>query len=195
MMMLMRKPARQGRLQPRCGCSGILRNGGVETKDAGGGVDAYMSFLAVSLLPVIGEKLVQFDSDTDREWYGVLFLGPMLYVVGPMVQILGLVALRAQAREIKSRSSETVDALSMRGLVAQAAIFLLVGISFVFRIRVPSEELDEHLIVNLRMWYWTVGWATINNLIFTVAQGVLAWIAWRHKHDGGDLSERSALLE
>ena len=156
---------------------------------------AYLSFLAVSLFPVIGETLIEFDSDTDREWYEVLFLGPMLYLVGPMVQILGFAALRAQAREIRSRSSDTADALSVRGLIAQAVIFLLVGVSFVFRIRVPSEELDEHLIVNLRMWYWTVGWATINNVIFAVAQGVLAWMAWHRKEDGNNISERSALLE
>ena len=158
-------------------------------------VTAYLSFLAVSLLPVIGETLIEFDSDSDREWYEVIFFGPMLYVVGPIVQILGLAALRAQAREIRSRRSDAADAFSVQGLVAQAVVFLLVGISFVFRIRVPSEELDAHLIVNLSMWYWTVGWATINNLIFAVAQGVLAWIACGHKDDGGDLGERSALLE
>lgn len=160
-------------------------------------VTAYLSFLAVSLFPVIGEAVIEFDSDTDREWYGVLFIAPMLYVVGPMMQILGLAALRAQALEIRSRnSSDAADsALSVRGLVVQAAIFLLVGVSFVWRIKVPSEELDEHFIVNLHMWYWTVGWATINNVVFAVAQGVLAWIAWRHEAVGGHLSERSALLE
>jgi len=119
------------------------------------------------------------------------------YLVGPMMQILGLAALRAQAFEIRSRdSSDAADsALSMRGLVVQAVVFLLVGISFMWRIRVPSEELDEHFVVNLQMWYWTVGWATINNVIFAVAQGVLAWIAWCHEAVGGNLSERSALLE
>jgi hypothetical protein len=160
-------------------------------------VTAYLSFLAISLLPVIGEAVIEFDSDTDREWYGVLFIAPMLYLVGPMVQILGFAALRAQALEIRSRNSSdaTDSALSVRGLVVQAVVFLLVGISFVWRIRVPTEELDEHFIVNLQMWYWTVGWATINNVIFAVAQGVLAWMAWRHETVGGNLSERSALLE
>lgn len=156
-------------------------------------IAAFISFLAVSLLPVIGDTLIEFESDSDHEWYGALFvLGPMLYFFGPMVQILGLAALRAQAREIRSRDSDMADAVSIQGLIAQAVVFLLVGVSFVFRIRLPSEELDEHFIVNLRTWYWTVGWATINNLIFAVAQGVLAWIAWSHK--GGNLGERTALL-
>lgn len=160
-------------------------------------VIAYMAFPAVSLLPVVGETLMDFESETDRDWYEVLFLGPLLYLFGPLVQILGLAALRAQAREISSPGSDTTDALSVRGLVAQAVIFLLVGVSFVFHMRVPSEDQDEHLIINLQTWYWTVGWATINNVIFAVAQGVLAWIAWRHTDDEGegDLNERSALLE
>lgn len=157
---------------------------------------AYLSFLAISLLPVLGEALIEFDSDTDREWYGVVFIAPMLYLVGPMMQILGLAAFRSQAPEVRSKDSIAPDsALSVRGLVVQAVVFILVGISFVWRMRVPSEELDEHFVVNSRMWYWTVGWATINNVIFAVAQGVLAWIAWRHEDVGGILGERSTLLE
>jgi len=57
---------------------------------------AYLSFLAISLLHVIGEAVIEFDSDADREWYGVLFIAPMLYLVGPMMQILGLAAFRSK---------------------------------------------------------------------------------------------------
>ena len=156
---------------------------------------AYLCFLAISLLPFIGEAVIEFDSDTDREWYGVLFIAPMLYLVGPMMQILGLAALRTQALEIRSKDSSAADsALSLRGLVVQAMVFLLVGISFLWRMRVPSEELDEQFLVNLRMWYWTVGWATVNNVIFAVAQGVLAWMAWRHQDVGGIFGERIARI-
>lgn len=162
---------------------------------------AYTSFLAITLLPVLAEATtVSSGSDADREWYEVLFIAPLLYVVGPMVQILGLAALRAQAFEIrKARDSDdaAADALSVRGLVVQAVVFFLVGISFVWRMRVPSEELDEHFVVNLRLWYWTVGWATVNNLIFAGVQGGLAWIAWRPDGEdvGGGLGERRGLLE
>jgi hypothetical protein len=157
---------------------------------------AYLSFLAISLLPVIGEAMIKFDSDSDREWYGVLFIAPILYLVGPMMQILGLAAFRSQVPEIRSRDSSAADsALSLRGLVVQAVVFLLVGTSFLWRMGVPSEDLDEHFVVNLRMWYWTFGWATINNVIFAVAQGALAWIAWRHEDVEGIIDERSNLLE
>lgn len=155
---------------------------------------AYLAFLAVSLGPVIGETLIEFDSMSDRGWFEALYIAPMLYVLGPVVQILALGAFWSQASEMK-RSQSLDDALSTRGLAVQAVVFLLVGISFVWRMMIPVEELNEHFIVNLRMWYWTVGWATIDNLIFAVVQGVLAWIAWRQRGHGGDVRERSALLE
>lgn len=43
---------------------------------------------------------------------------------------------------------------------------------------------DAHFIVNLRDWHWLLGWATINNVIFGLGQGRLAWIASRQR--GGD---------
>lgn len=52
--------------------------------------------------------------------------------------------------------------------------------------------IDEHFIVNLHEWYWTVGWATVNNLAFALAQGILAWIISRR--GTGDDGERDALL-
>lgn len=143
--------------------------------------------------------MLDSDSRSGREWYETLYIVGPMYLLGPIVQILGFAALWAQASEIKrSRGSDgnaADDALSVRGLVAQAVVFLLVGLSFLWRMRLPEEEVDEHFIVNLRTWYWTFGWATVNNVILAVTQGVLALIAWRDKDDGGNLSERSALLE
>lgn len=154
------------------------------------------------LAPIILEALMPFDSSSDRNWFEALYIvGPMMFIIGPMVPYLGFAALWAQWSEMKRlRSARSSDgnaadnALSVRGLAVQAVVFLLVAVSFVWRMRIPDEELDEHFLVNLRMWYGTVGWATINTLIFAVPQGVLAWIAWRHKGDGGEIGERSALL-
>ena len=92
-------------------------------------------------------------------------------------------------------SNVAADALSVRGLRAQAVVFLLVGISFVWRLQLPSEELDKHFMYNLQLLYFSVGWATINNIIFAVVQGVLALIAWRHEDVGRDLGEGRLLLE
>jgi hypothetical protein len=79
----------------------------------------------------------------------------LLFMIGPVVQLLGIAAMRAQARETRSRGS--AGALSVQSLVIQAVIFLLVGISFAFRLKPPAEALNEHFIVNVREWYWLVG--------------------------------------
>jgi hypothetical protein len=111
-------------------------------------------------------------------------------MVGTVVQLLSIAAMRAQARETRSRGS--AGSLSVQSQVMQAVVFLLVGISFAFRLELPAEALDEHFIVNVREWYWLVGWATINNVMFALAQGWLAWIVSRL--GDGDDGERDALL-
>jgi hypothetical protein len=55
------------------------------------------------------------------------------------------------------------------------------------------EDYDEHLIVNLRDWYWLLGWATINNVIFGLGQGRMAWIA-SGQGGGEDHGEQDPLL-
>jgi len=150
-------------------------------------VAAFVSYAAITLIPAIGGAFIPAE---DREWPYAILVGTMLFIFGPLVQLLGFAALGVQARETIARSS--AGALSLRGLVVQAVVFLLVGVSFVFRVRLPSEELDEHWIVNARDWYWKVGWATINNLVFALTQAVLAYIVLRQ--DGTDSGERAALL-
>jgi uncharacterized membrane protein len=150
-------------------------------------VDTYLSFLAISLIPAVGQALIPRE---EREIITALFLCTLLFMVGPVVQLLGIAAMRAQARETRSRGS--ADALSVQSLVIQAVVFLLVGSSFASRLKLPAEALNEHFIVNVREWYWLVGWATINNVIFALAQGWLAWIVSRL--GDGDDGERNALL-
>jgi hypothetical protein len=166
---------------------------------------AYLVFVVISLVPTIAEQFIDFSNDTmsEHDWFDVLYIMMPMFVLGPIVQILGFVALWAQASEIKSRSPGKEDALSVKGLLVQAVVFLLVGLSFLWRLRIPAEEGEGegYWLADLREWYWTVGFATINNLIFAVVQGVLAWIAWWYnKGDGGEFEaeaatgERTALL-
>jgi hypothetical protein len=138
-------------------------------------------------VPAIG---LAYISPEHREWPSALLTGILLFLVGPIVQVLGIAAFRSQLHEFRSRGS--VGSLSLQGLLLQAVIFFLVGISFIFRLRLLPDMIDEHFIVDLRDWYWTVGWATTNNLVFALAQGILAWIVSRH--DEGDHGERDVLL-
>lgn len=166
---------------------------------------AYLTFVVTSLVPTIAEQFIDFSDDTmsEHDWFDVLYIMMPMFVLGPIVQILGFVAVWVQAsamRKSRSSGSDADDALSVRGLVVQAMVFLLVGLSFLWRMKIPEEEeWTGYWIVDLSKWYWTVGFATINNLIFAVVQGVLAFIAWRYKGAGGEIEEqvgeRTALLE
>lgn len=66
-----------------------------------------------------------------------------MFIIGPMVQILGFVALWAQWSETKKSrgaGAQADDALSVKGLMVQAVVFLLVGLSFLWRMRILEEE-------------------------------------------------------
>jgi len=150
-------------------------------------ITAYLLFLTVTVIPAIG--VVLMIPPEDRDWPTALLEFFWLFLLGPAIQLLGVAAFVVQALRIRRGSN---DVLSVQGLVVQAVVFFLVGISFLFRYRIPPEELDEHFIVNLRSWYWRFGWATINNVVFALAQGMLAWLVLRRKGDG--TGERAALL-
>lgn len=153
-------------------------------------VTAYWSFITVTLLPAIGMTLIPPE---DREWPATILEYCWLFLLGPVIQLLGIAAFMVQAWRTRRDSN---SALRVQGLTIQAVVFFLVGISFLFRYRVPPEELDEHFIVNLRSWYWRFGWATINNVVFAFAQGILAWLVSRRKsrRKDYDAGERTALL-
>lgn len=125
----------------------------------------------------------------ERDWPSALLEFFWLFLLGPAIQLLGVAAFVVQAWRVKQGSD---SALSVQGLAIQAVVFFLVGISFLYRYRIPPEELNEHFIVNLRSWYWRWGWTTINNVVFALAQGILAWLVSRRK--GDDADERTALL-
>jgi len=139
-------------------------------------------------MPAVG---VMWIPSEDRDWPSALLGGFWMFLLGPPIQLLGFAAFIAQVW--KTRRSVTNDALSVQGLVAQAVVFFLVGTSFFYRYRVPPEELSEHFIVDLRDWYWSWGWATMNNVVFAVGQGMLAWLmAWRRRETAD--GQRTALL-
>lgn len=134
----------------------------------------YLSFLSITLVPAI---LLVCTSKDERGWYSALLSGGLVYIAGPFAQSMGLVALWAQARETIVQHEK--GSLSIDVLFAQAFVFLLVGISFIFRLRLRAEHWKYCLSNALRSWHWLVGWAKLNNLIYALAQGILRPIALR----------------
>ncbi|KJY00693.1 hypothetical protein TI39_contig316g00002 [Zymoseptoria brevis] len=162
---------------------------------------SFVSFTAITLAPTIFEAFIPKD---DRIWYtaGLDYL--LFFLLAPIMQLLGLVALHVQVRETKSRT--TLGALSVEGLYAQTLVFTL-GASMVFRVKMLPEYWDGNpslpperntplakLWMGIVGWYEMVGWATLDNLIFAFAQGSLWWIA-RRQSVGGGFGERGPLLE
>ncbi|KAF7196965.1 hypothetical protein HII31_01883 [Pseudocercospora fuligena] len=120
---------------------------------------AFFSFLAVSLIPALGEIFVAED---DRAIYGALLTAVWLFILGPMMQLLGIAAFCVQARETMSRGEP--GALSISGLLIQSVVFFVVGVSFLLRLKMPSETWQGPYMAGMRDWYWRVGWATINQI-------------------------------
>lgn len=85
---------------------------------------AYLVFVVISLVPTIAEQFIDFSNDTmsEHDWFDVLYIMMPMFVLGPIVQILGFVALWAQASEIKSGSPGTEDALGVKGLLVQGML-------------------------------------------------------------------------
>jgi uncharacterized protein with PQ loop repeat len=134
----------------------------------------YLAFFFITMVPTI---LLAFDDyDEDNGWTSMVFglvLGFLTDLVAPFVQLAGLLAFLPQARSIYKHHG--TGSISVRGLFVQAVVFLLVGISFIFRLKLPAKSWrNDHPV---SQWYEVVGWATINNLIFALAQGLLGWIA------------------
>jgi hypothetical protein len=150
---------------------------------------AYMAFLSITLIPTL---LLASESTAEQGWDSSLLAGALVYLIAPLVQLLGVIAFFAQARTtIATRGRQEENSLSVQGLFGQAVVFALVGVSFMFRLKLPAKKWKYYIWNVLREWYWLVGWATLNNCVFAVAQGVLGWIAVRQRRwkvvEGGDV--------
>ena len=142
---------------------------------------AYLAFLGITLVPTLVEATIP---QKERVFYTMMLSG-IFVLLGPIVQILGVAAGIAQARKINS--THMPHALSLLGLVVQSAVFLAVGVSFIFRFRLPDQYWDRPVRFALKDWYWRVGWATVNNIIFALVQGMLAALVWwRRRNSSND---------
>lgn len=105
-----------------------------------------------------------------------LFLSMLPYLcVTPVVTILLVSALPLQARETKAQP----DALSMASLAAQAAVFAMVAVSWMYRV---IYEKGEESYPGLEMrWYLIYGFPAVNSGSFAVIQFVLLYLAKKHE--------------
>jgi hypothetical protein len=105
----------------------------------------------------------------------------------PVMTMLAAAALWAQAPAIVR--PDGARALSLEGLAAQAVVFALLALSWLWRLRWPGSGV---MIVS---WYQCVGFVSVDHAVFAVVQGVLLWIAVRRSRQGATTaSDREPLI-
>lgn len=100
--------------------------------------------------------------------------------------MLAAAALGAQA---PAMGPDGARALSLEGLAAQAVVFALLALSWLWRLRWPGPG------VMIATWYQCVGFVSVDHAVFAVVQAVLLWIAVRRSRQGATAaSEREPLI-
>lgn len=67
--------------------------------------------------------------------------------------------------------------------------FLLVAVSWIFRVNFPWEKLEQYSLSIFWFWYEVIGWASFDNLVFALVQAVLWYMVSRRLDEGSDVSE------
>lgn len=106
-------------------------------------------------------------------------------IINPVVTIIAICSLFIQI--------SNATALSILGLASQAFVFALVALSWTARVRFP--DIDRYSLGILITWYQLVGWATVDNAIFSIMQLILFYVA-RHRQRGTSISaDQEPLLD
>ncbi|KAI1080204.1 hypothetical protein F5B20DRAFT_119032 [Whalleya microplaca] len=130
----------------------------------------YVLFFLISVGPVIFEAtLSPTDGSPDRRLVSAIFFGVHNVLMNPIITIIACVALVPQVVEIQSH--QKVGALSVSGLSAQAFVFTLVALCWLFRFELSWTD------AGFVWWYRLAGWAAVNNFIFAVVQAALLLIS------------------
>ncbi|KAJ5380631.1 uncharacterized protein N7496_003059 [Penicillium cataractarum] len=133
----------------------------------------YILFTSISLMPLfiddINHEIFGPLDDPYRKWAEALFGGYHLLFLNPIVTIMALFAYSFQARAIRTLPAGDLKALSLRGLLTQGVMFVVVAISWTMRVKFASFG-DVILYGAFWSWYQMVGWAAVDNAIFALGQ-------------------------
>ncbi|KAL4746635.1 hypothetical protein BDW72DRAFT_197483 [Aspergillus terricola var. indicus] len=97
-------------------------------------ISIYIGFLMRSVIPQFYDALGGFDglAKSEREWLLVFFVAGHLARVNPVLTVLALLSAAFQARRILQ--GPVANKFSAPSLAAQAIIFALVAVSWVWRV-------------------------------------------------------------
>lgn len=137
---------------------------------------AYATFLLISIIPLLIIAAMSFShGDMGYE----LLMGFITFIhqlnSSPVMPIAEGVAFLMQARHITS--VQFPNALSLSGLAIKAVVFLVVAITWIWRIWFPYE-LGIHPIRDfLPAWYEFIGCFVVDNIVFAAGQLAILWLA------------------
>ena len=156
-------------------------------------VIVYLAFVLISLaLVAYGATIPEDAHKSARSWFFALFFGYHTRYINPVLNVLGLVSLFAQA--LSMSFSTSTDALSTKGFAVQAVVFTVVGLPWMFRLTISQNFKGGLLIENLVNCYRIVGWPAVDNLAFAFVQAVLFFIAYSRRVTEGGAGETAPLL-
>lgn len=156
----------------------------------------YTGYLFISLVLAI-IIVTTLRPAQDRKDLYALFIGSHVLFVNVPITLFGFASLFPQAFLIRERPRDSGHgALSLVGLAAQAAVFLLLGFTW------PARLAWSYPVFGRAFWSWfqMVGYVPFHYIIFAVVQAVLLLIAVRHSgwtvrvDEAQDAGERDPLL-
>lgn len=104
-------------------------------------------------------------------------------VINRIVTILGFLPLYVRWQK--------ASALNIIGLATQAAVFILLAISWNFRVYFSDRFYGKPF--DFERWYEIMGWAPIDNAIFAIVQFILFCLASRNLKGGSSQREKEPL--
>ncbi|KAJ5157177.1 uncharacterized protein N7482_008277 [Penicillium canariense] len=136
----------------------------------------YISFLLVSIVPLIIDAISPIDDDLARRIFSSMFGEIHVMIIFPILTFLGFCGIYCQAREILAVPFP--NSLSQLGLAIQAVVFTLVSVTWIWSLKFPYETWNgEYSWNNFNGWYYTVGWIIFDHFVFALGQAVLLGLA------------------
>lgn len=140
-------------------------------------IASYTSYLLVSIVPLIVDAIWPLDVEV-RRWYSGLYFALHSMLLYQITTTLVVLSIYRQAREILAVPFP--NGLSLQGLAAQAVVFMLISVTWIWSLPFPWEQWNGEVYWFLFFrWYGIVGWIVVDNLIFALGQALLLVLALR----------------
>ncbi|KAI9149955.1 hypothetical protein HJFPF1_09702 [Paramyrothecium foliicola] len=139
-------------------------------------------------LTVIANQTKDDDGEimSVREFNSIVYYMIVAVGMNSILSILAICGWIPQAQTMKRRSDP--GSLSILGLSFQAVVFLIVGLSWLFRMPGARE-----LWFYLPALYTSAGWAFVDNVFFAASQGII-WVIAKRSSIAALLAEETSPL-